>query len=176
MVESSGPSKAQLARWRLRTKRARTALEQKFRSGGTELVIDWCDYVASSEAEARARALGPDPARVIQRWAQSRDFLDALPPADEDLFAAGVLLVVFLDAPDAEWGRIDGTVVNSVIFPALGDWMSDGVILMSPRSNALISLDVDESGFESTVIGDELRPLAAHLEDVGPRPLPIAPA
>lgn len=176
MDEQPNPSPAQLARWRLRTKRARAEVEQRFRSAGADLEVDWCDYAASSDAESRARALGPSPDRVIQRWPGARDFLDALPPLGEGLLASGELLVVFLDVPDAEWGRTDATVARTVILPALADWMTDGVILMSPRSEALVSLDVDESGFESTIIGEELRPLAEHLERVGPGRLPISPS
>lgn len=164
---------AELARWRWRARTARKEFAERFAHHGRELDVEWCDYEQSAVLRGRARALGPSPDRQIQRWHERAALESAVRASGAELLRAAVLYVSFDDVPDAQWAAVDVEQILASVIPAATRWMTDGVVILHPDAEALVSIDIDDTSVESTVIGTTFGQFAEHLRRIGPEPLPI---
>lgn len=75
------------------------------------------------------------------------------------------------------WIAASPEVVQFELIPSAVEWMVDGFVLYVANKASLLSVDVEEvagvSRIETTLIGEGIEPIGAHLLAHGPKPLPI---
>ncbi|WHT16037.1 hypothetical protein N8J89_23195 [Crossiella sp. CA-258035] len=169
--------RAEFARWNWKVKKARDALFATFEMHGRQLRGEWCDYAESHRLSTEVASIGSSPGRVIQRWVVKERLGEILRSCDLSELREERLVASVLDGPDAAWIAIPLEVFQFELIPSAVEWMTDGFVLFASDRASLLSVDVEEvagaSRIETTVIGEGIEPIGAHLLAHGPEPLPI---